>query len=240
VKSFAGRPILNGISIAFGRGDAVALIGANGAGKSTLIKCLVRLIEPDLGRIDVLSNDIMSLSGQRLRRLRSRVGIVWQKHNLVPRVSALTNVLHGLQSRRSGPRSWWQAIAPADARAEALACLAAVGLAEAAGQRADRLSGGQSQRVALARVLMQRPEVILADEPDASLDPQAGDDIMRLLAGLARSKRLTLFFVSHRLQHALEHSDRIVGLGEGRILLDTPSSTAEAAELRRFFAESRP
>ncbi|MFO1171693.1 MAG: ATP-binding cassette domain-containing protein [Hyphomicrobiaceae bacterium] len=232
--------MLNGITADFSPGTAVALIGANGAGKSTLIKCLVRLIEPDAGQICVLGHDVSMMTGAALRQIRSRVGIVWQKHNLVPRVSALTNVLHGMQSRLSGPGTWWQAIASARARAEALTCLEAVGLSGVATQRADQLSGGQSQRVALARVLMQKPSIILADEPDASLDPQAGDDVMRLLASLARSQKLTLIFVSHRLQHALEHADRIIGLSKGRILLDVPAAQAEASDLRRFFGERRP
>lgn len=239
-KSFGSRAILKGITVDFLQGASVALIGANGAGKSTLIKCMVRLIEPDRGRVAILGEDISRHSGAALRRIRKEIGIVWQRHNLVPRVSALTNVLHGMQARRSGPQTWWQAIASSQARDEALACLEAVGLADFAGQRADQLSGGQSQRVALARVLMQKPSVILADEPDASLDPQAGDDVMRLLAGFARSQNLTLIFVSHRLQHALEHADRIVGLGEGRILFDVPAANAEAADLRRFFTEKRP
>lgn len=238
-KSFGNRVVLSGISAEFAQSASVALIGANGAGKSTLIKAMVRLIEPDSGSVTVLGEDISRLSSSDLRRVRRRIGIVWQRHNLVPRVSALTNVLHGMQARLSGPRTWCQAIASTRDRAEAMGCLEAVGLADLASQRADQLSGGQSQRVALARVLMQKPSIILADEPDASLDPEAGDAVMRLLAGLARSQKLTLIFVSHRLQHALEHAGRIIGLAEGRVLLDVPAAGADAGELRRFFSERR-
>lgn len=238
-KSFGTKLVLRGVDIEVPVGQSLAVIGANGTGKSTLLKCFVRLVTPDAGRIELLNENVMALSGSRLRRLRGRVGFVWQRHNLVPRVSVLTNVLHGVQSRSSGPQSWLQALATREARQEAMRCLEAVGLADVALQRADQLSGGQSQRVALARVLMQRPEIVLADEPDASLDPQAGDDAMRLLAHLTRSQRLTLVFVSHRMEHAIEHSDRIVGLGAGRVQLDVPAGRADPAELRHFFAEGR-
>ncbi len=240
MKSFGARSVLCGVDLPVPYGQSVALIGANGAGKSTLIKSLIGLIEPDAGHISVLGQIIQGLSGRPLRKLRSRVGFIWQKHNLVPRASVLTNVLHGAQARHSGPRTWLRSLAAHEARKEAIRCLEAVGLPEFALQRADQLSGGQSQRVALARVLMRRPEIVLADEPDASLDPQAGDEVMRLLSRMTRDKGLTLVFVSHRLQLALEHADRIVGLGQGRILIDQPAATARPNELRRFFAEPRP
>ena len=236
-KSFGSRSVLAGVGFQVSPGQSVALIGANGAGKSTLIKCLIGLIEPDAGRISVLGQPLCNQSSHSLRKLRSRVGFVWQRHNLVPRASVLTNVLHGAQARQSGPRTWLQSLASHHEREEALRCLAAVGLPDIALQRADRLSGGQSQRVALARVLMQRPEIVLADEPDASLDPQAGNEVMQLLSRMTRDKGLTLVFVSHRLHHALEHADRIIGLGQGRIQFDQPASTVRPDELRRFFAE---
>jgi phosphonate transport system ATP-binding protein len=116
-----------------------------------------------------------------------------------------------------------------------MACLARVGLADKALQRVDSLSGGQQQRVAIARMLMQRPEIVLADEPDASLDPQSGEDVMRLLSDLARQDGLTLIVISHRLEHTLEFSDRIIGLSGGRIALDVPTHKADPAQLRRFF-----
>ncbi|MFY8150842.1 MAG: ATP-binding cassette domain-containing protein, partial [Hyphomicrobiales bacterium] len=145
------------------------------------------------------------------------------------------NVLHGVQARMSGPRSWWHWAAPAAVRAEAMTCLDRVGLADKALQRVDSLSGGQQQRVAIARMLMQRPELVLADEPDASLDPQSGEDVMRLLSNLARQDRLTLIVISHRLEHTLQFSDRIIGLAGGRVTLDLPTVAADPNQLRRFF-----
>jgi phosphonate transport system ATP-binding protein len=161
---------------------------------------------------------------------------VFQRHNLVGRLCALTNVVHGAQARRSGPRHWLQSLAPEAVRREALDCLAAVGLADRALQRSDSLSGGQSQRVAIARMLMQRPELVLADEPDASLDPRSGEEVMDLLYRLAKEKGLTLIVISHRLEHTMRYSDRIVGLADGRISLDMPSRTADPRLLRAFFA----
>ena len=236
-KAYDGRPILQGVSFSVAVGTATALIGANGSGKSTLLKCLIRLVEPSSGKIEMLGLDVVSLGPRELRRFRSQVGVVWQKHNLVPRLSALTNVVHGVQARMSGPRTWFQSLATQAVRQEALACLSRVGLADKALQRVDSLSGGQQQRVAIARMLMQRPAIILADEPDASLDPQSGEEVMRLLSDLARQDGLTLLFISHRMEHTLEFSDHILGLQKGSIVMDVPTSSTDAAQLRRFFEE---
>lgn len=234
-KSFDGRTVLNGLDFTVRAGVATALIGANGSGKSTLMKCLIRLIEPSTGRIEMLGQDVLSLSPRGLRAFRAQVGVVWQKHNLVPRLSALSNVVHGVQARMSGPRAWFQSLAPDAVRAESLDCLDRVGLADRALQRVDSLSGGQQQRVAIARMLMQRPRLILADEPDASLDPQSGEEVMRLLSGLARQDGLTLIIISHRMEHTLEFSDHILGLQQGKIVMDRPTPGTDAALLRRFF-----
>lgn len=231
----AGPPVFAGLDLAIRPGEAVAIIGANGTGKSTLLRCLVRLTEPSEGSIEALGERVTSLSGAALRRYRARVGFVFQRHNLVARLSALTNVVHGAQSRLSGPRTWLQGLAPAEVRAEAAACLARVGLADRALQRADSLSGGQSQRVAVARMLMQRPQLVIADEPDASLDPRSGAEVMELLLSLSREAGLTLVFVSHHMDHAVRFSDRIVGLAHGGVALDAPSRDTDPRGLRRFF-----
>jgi phosphonate transport system ATP-binding protein len=234
-KAFPGRMVLQGLDFALAPGQATALIGANGSGKSTLLRCLVRLIEPTSGTIRMLGRDVPALPPRALRQFRAEVGIVWQRHNLVPRLSALSNVIHGVQARMSGPRVWAQSLAPAPVRDEAMACLARVGLADRALVRVDSLSGGQQQRVAIARMLMQRPAFILADEPDASLDPQTGEEVMSLLLNLVRDDGLSLLVISHRLEHTLRFSDRILGLADGRIALDLPTSRANPTSLRQFF-----
>jgi phosphonate transport system ATP-binding protein len=237
-RAFSGRVVLQGVDFTLAPGQATALIGANGSGKSTLLRCLIRLIEPTSGQVRMLGRDLCSLSPRALRQLRAEVGIVWQRHNLVPRLSALSNVIHGVQARMSGPRAWVQSLAPTAVRDEAMACLDRVGLADRALVRVDKLSGGQQQRVAIARMLMQRPRFILADEPDASLDPQTGEEVMSLLLTLVRDAGLSLLVISHRLEHTLRFSDRILGLQNGRIALDTTTARATAMGLRQFFDEA--
>jgi len=236
VKRFgADPPILDGVDLVVPHGQSLALLGSNGAGKSTLLRCCLRLVEPEGGEVRVLGQDVRRLGRQALRRLRSRVGFVFQRHNLVPRLSALTNVLHGAQSRSRGPRAWFQGLAPRALREEAMRCLELVGLAHMARQRADRLSGGQSQRVAIARMLMQRPEFVIADEPVASLDPAAGEEVMRLLVRLLRERDLTLLFISHDLRHAVEFADRVIGLRGGRIELDGPAAQQDPGRLAEIY-----
>ncbi len=235
-KAFRGAgPVLCDIDLEIRRGEAVALIGANGSGKSTLLRCALRLIEPDSGSVQLFGSDVGKASRARLCRLRARVGLVSQRHNLVPRLSVLSNVLHGAQARRSGPRIWYQSLAPHTERAEAMDCLDRVGLAHLAGRRADQLSGGQSQRVAIARALMQAPDLVLADEPVASLDPAAGEEVMRLFVDLTRWRGLTLVFVSHDLDHALTYADRVIGLRGGRLTLDQPAARLDVDALRGIY-----
>jgi phosphonate transport system ATP-binding protein len=234
-KRFAATQVLHGVDFSVPAGQAVALIGANGAGKSTLLRCCLRLIEPDAGTIRLLGRDVRALDPAGLRGLRAEVGFVFQKHNLVGRLSALTNVLHGAIGRTGFGRAWFQSLAPRALREEALACLERVGLAAIADRRADRLSGGQSQRVAIARALMQRPRLMFADEPVASLDPAAGEEVMALFLDLIRRQGLTLLFTSHDLAHAIAFADRVIALRAGRIVLDAPAATLDVARLRALY-----
>jgi phosphonate transport system ATP-binding protein len=234
-KSFKpGRLVLENINLEVAPGSLVALIGANGTGKSTLLRLIPRLIEHDKGSIAVFSQQV-ARSGKQLRLVRKRIGFVFQKHNLVGRLSALTNVIHGAQARGFNFRAWGQCLAPQFLRSEAMACLERVGLAEVAGQRADSLSGGQSQRVAIARALMQKPDIVLADEPAASLDPQAGDEVMRLFLSLMREERKTVVFTSHNLNHALDYADRVVGLSAGKIVVDMLAAGLKESDLRGLY-----
>ncbi len=240
VKRFkSGAPVIDGLNLAIDAGSRIAVIGANGTGKSTLVRMLVRLVEPDAGVISVLGSDVRQLDARRLRSLRARVGFVFQRHNLVTRLSALSNVIHGAQGRVGGPRTWLQALAPRQLREEAMDCLDRVGLADKALSRVDTLSGGQSQRVAVARMLMQQPTLVIADEPDASLDPKSGEEVMAMLAELAGERRATLIFVSHRMEHARQFSDRIIGLAGGRVSLDRHASGVTEAELSSFFRQDQ-
>jgi phosphonate transport system ATP-binding protein len=235
-KRFAANvEVLSDVSLDVAKAEALALIGANGAGKSTLLRSCLRLIEPDGGEIRLLDEDVRSLKAAALRRLRARVGFVFQRHNLVPRLPVLSNVLHGALARRAGPRAWFHEIAPRALREEAMGCLDRVGLADLATRRADQLSGGQSQRAAIARALMQRPQMMFADEPVASLDPAAGEEVMDCFLDLIRRDRLTLVFTTHNLRHALDYGDRVVGLRGGRVTIDAPASALDVPSLRSFY-----
>jgi phosphonate transport system ATP-binding protein len=235
-KTFSGKQaVLQNINLSILHGQAVALIGHNGSGKSTLLRCCLNLVEPTNGTIRLLGCDITSLKGESLRCMRSKVGFIFQRHNLVPRLSVLTNVLHGVQARKKGPKTWLHCLAAQKDREEAMAHLNRVGLAHLASRRVDRLSGGESQRVAIARALMQRPSIMMADEPVASLDPNAGEEVMQLFLDLIKDDGITLLFVSHNLEHALKYADRIVGLRKGCLKLDTPSKAKSATSLRCLY-----
>ena len=230
-----GTPVLSDIGFSIPKGQAVALIGSNGAGKSTLLRCCMHLIEPDEGTVYLFGQPLQAQTAKSLRALRSKVGFVFQKHNLVPRLSALTNVLHGALPRAQVGRAWFQGTAPKALREEAMHCLERVGLADHARKRADHLSGGQSQRVAVARALMQRPRFLVADEPAASLDPVSGDEVMGVFAQLVEQDGLTLLFTSHDLTHALRYAHRVIALHRGRVALDSLSQQTDAVALRALY-----
>ena len=227
-----GEPVVDRLDFVVARRESVALIGANGAGKSTALRSALRLIEPDAGDVTLFDVPLMQTNGKSLRRTRADVGFVFQKHNLVPRLSALSNVVHGNLGRSGGIRGWSQMLAPETVREAALACLQRVGLVKHAMKRADQLSGGQSQRVAIARALMAKPKMIVADEPVASLDPVAGEEVMTTFSDLVREEGITLLFTSHNVEHALAFSDRVLALKAGRLVLDAPSDTLQANALR--------
>ncbi|SDE77708.1 phosphonate ABC transporter ATP-binding protein [Rhodospira trueperi] len=227
--------VLSAVTLSVSRGESVAVIGANGSGKSTLLRCCVRLIEPSAGRVRILDTDVTAARRRVLRRVRQRVGFVFQRHNLVPRLSVLSNVIHGAMGR-TGALAWHQGAASPAMRGEAMHCLERVGLAELARRRADQLSGGQSQRVAIARALMQRPEVVLADEPVASLDPSAGAEVMDLFARLMRDEAVTVVFTTHNLEHARQHAGRVVALRGGRVSFDLETARVPFDALGDLYA----
>lgn len=229
------KEILKGISFQISEGESVALIGSNGSGKSTLLRSCMRLIKPDEGTIELLGEDITHTRGKQLRKKRSEVGFVFQYHNLIPRLSVLTNVVHGALYRLGAPRGWSQILAPMEVREDAMKCLELVGLAQLANKRADALSGGQMQRVAIARALMQRPKLIFADEPVASLDPVAAMEVMDLFSNLMKHEGISLLFTSHSLEQAIKYSDRILGLKAGELTLKKRSSETEIQQLKSIY-----
>ncbi len=238
-KTFPGGVrALSAVSLAVEPGEGVVLLGANGSGKSTLLRCLVGFERPTAGRITIDQVAVTQI-GRRsaaMRAMRRRVGMVFQRFGLVPGLSAHANVMLGALGRT---RLWrltpWTARA-ADRR-QAMACLDRVGLAHIAGQRTDTLSGGQQQRVAIARLLMQRPAIVLADEPIASLDPRAGREVMDLLWGVAQEEKLTVICTLHQLDVALAYGQRIVGLRDGKKVLDEPRARLTADDLAGLYTD---
>ena len=239
-KSYADFEVLRDISFTIEVGESIAIIGSNGAGKSTLLKCLTRITQPSQGSINVFGEPILKFSTGALRRMRSSIGVVFQKHNLVPRLSVLTNVIHGDIGRLhnvskfplAGIRNWGQISASNQTRKKAMEALEMVSLSHLAMQRADTLSGGQSQRVAIARALMQKPNMILADEPVASLDPVAAKEVMSLFYDLCKNKNITLIFTSHNVEHALEYGNKVLAIKNGRLSLFKDSNSLEIKTLQ--------
>lgn len=220
-KAFGDRQILKGISFEVDPGQFVVLLGPSGCGKSTLFRCLTRLIEPDSGRIVIDGVDVGALSARGLIELRRQIGYVFQQFNLVKRFRALDNVL----AARLGYVPLWRALLrcfSTDDRQLALACLDSVGLLEQAYQRAERLSGGQQQRVAIARCLAQQGDLILADEPISSLDPESAENIMQILQRCAREHGITVFCSMHQVSLAMAYADRIIALRGGEVFFDGP------------------
>lgn len=218
-----GARALDRISLTVERGEMVALIGASGSGKSTLLRHIAGLVSGDRdgGRITVLGEGVQD--GGRIasdvRRVRSRIGFVFQQFNLVGRLSVMTNVLLGLLGNIPG----WRGSLGLFTREEKLIALRAlrrVGIDAMARQRASTLSGGQQQRAAIARTLVQRAEIVLADEPIASLDPASAERVMQALAEINREDGITVVVSLHQVDYAMRHCRRVVALRDGRIVYD--------------------
>lgn len=235
-KTYAGGPrALDDVSFTVDRGDCVVLLGRNGSGKSTLLRCLNGLEHPETGRVAFDGELITGARRAALRRSRARIGVVFQKFNLVANLSVFQNVLFGGLGRPSG---LWGVLAPLASKAErerAWACLERVGLADFAARRADRLSGGQQQRVAIARMLMQEAEVVLADEPVASLDPVSGRRVMDLLWEIVHERGLTVVCTLHQLDLALAYGGRVIGLRGGRKVMDETLAGKTGADLEGLY-----
>ena len=235
VVRHSGRTVLDIARLRIAAGERIGLIGPNGAGKSTLLRMLSGFAAIADGQAEVLGCALGGgPSARSLHRLRSRLGFVMQGVHLVQRLSALENVLIGVLGRRSGWRTWTRCFAECDV-AEAKQALAAVGLRDRAGERVDRMSGGERQKVAIARVLLQRPQLILADEPTASLDPAAAAEICSLLRRAADGA--TLITVVHSPALLLRLCDRVIALHGGRVAFDSPLGELDAACLESLYGQ---
>jgi phosphonate transport system ATP-binding protein len=233
-KSFnASTHVLSGVSFKVEQGEFLGVIGLSGAGKSTLLRCINRLIEPTSGNILIPravfdpqsggSNiDIVRLGRSDLRVLRRKVGMIFQQFNIARRLSVIENVLSGALGYQPALKSSLR-LFPLEERRRAMMNLKRVGLLSHAYKRADELSGGEQQRVAIARTLMQNPAVILADEPVSNLDPKLSRVILNILKRVCREDGITALVSLHTLDLTREYADRIVGLKEGRLFFDGPT-----------------
>jgi len=231
-----GAKALNGISFRVDEPKVITIIGPSGAGKSTLIRCINRLVEPTSGKILLDGTDIASLSNRGLRKARRRMGMIFQEYNLVERLTVMENVLSG----RLGYIGFWRAYGrkfPAEDVTAAFKLLDRVGLEGYQNTRADALSGGQRQRVGIARALMQRPDLLLVDEPTASLDPKTSRQIMRLLVELAHENNTPALVNIHDVALAQTFSDRIIGLADGRIVFDGTAEDVTSDVLTQIYGE---
>lgn len=236
-KGFDGTPVLRGVDLALADGEVTVLLGANGSGKSTFIRCLTGLVAPDAGRVELRGERIDAHRGRPRRRARRRMAMVFQHFNLIENVSVFQNVLNGAMGRTPfGILGVLAPLASVERREQAMACLERVGLADQAARPARTLSGGQQQRVALARALMQEAEILIADEPVASLDPQAGERVMELLVGIAREQRMTVLVSLHQLALAERFGDRMVGLKAGRLAFDSGEREVDRATLDSLYS----
>jgi phosphonate transport system ATP-binding protein len=237
-RTYGTRAALRDVSFEIRGGERVALLGASGSGKSTLIRCLCGLetTDPGSGRVEAFGRPLQAngRNSSEIRALRRRIGVIFQQFNLVGRLSVMQNVLTGL----AADVPLWRGVLgryTLDQRARALDALGAIGLAPQAFQRASTLSGGQQQRAAIARVLVQGAELVLADEPVASLDPQSTVRVMDQLAALNRDAGLTLVISLHQVSLARRYCDRVLALRDGELIYDGPSAALTTEFLQKLY-----
>ena len=231
-----GSRALDGVSFSVERSEVIAVIGSSGAGKSTLIRCINRLVEPTAGRIRLGGIDVVAAPRRELRLIRRRIGMIFQEFNLVERLTVMENLLSGRLGSVGFFASLMRRYPPADISG-AFAMLERVGLAGYHDKRADALSGGQRQRVGIGRALMQDPDLLLVDEPTASLDPKTARQIMRLIRELAIDRSRPALINIHDVALAQEFADRVIGLKAGRVAFDGPPSTLTPEVLTDIYGE---
>src|SRR5262245_19234886 len=239
IRRFGPAVALAEISLTIRPGELVAVIGRSGAGKTTLLRCLAGVLSPSEGAVRFDGQELATLRGPAVLRHRARVGMVYQQFNLVRRLRVLDNVLVGRLGHLRGFARWAAVVRRFHAREReiALRCLHHVGLLDRAWQRADTLSGGEQQRVAIARVLAQEPVVVLADEPVASLDLANGRFVMATLQRIATELGITVVATLHQVDYAREYGDRILALARGRVIFDGPPAALTPRLVEEVFGE---
>lgn len=232
-----GHEALRQVSVEVTHGEFVCIIGRSGAGKSTLLRCINGLLTPTSGAVTINGVPLTGASARERRRLQRSIGFIYQEFNLVERLSVMHNVLAGRLGHQAALPSSLFWFSSAD-RAIALHALERVNLAHRAGQRADSLSGGEKQRVAVARALAQRPVAMLADEPVASLDPELAWGVMTDLQRTAKESGIPTLVNIHDVSLARAFADRIIGIAGGVVVFDGPPAHLDEAALERVYAGS--
>ena len=235
-RSFGAHKALDNVSLTVGQGEMVALIGASGSGKSTLLRHICGIMAGDDGCIMVMGRMVQKCGciQRDVRKTRAGMGMIFQQFNLVSRLKVLTNVMLGALGRVPLWRSFLHFF-PKDVRHLALESLARVGIAEKAFHRASTLSGGQQQRAAIARALVQKAKILLADEPIASLDPESSRRVMDILADVNKRDGITVLVSLHQVDFAIRYCPRTIAMKEGRIVYDGPSSALTPAFLCELY-----
>lgn len=229
-----GDLALDQVSLEIPEGQVVGLIGPSGSGKSTLIRCINRLVEPSSGSVRLKGLELTTLNRTELRRARRRMGMIFQEFALVERLTVMENVLSGQLGYVGFWQSFWRRF-PGEAVTQAFATLERVGLSEHVDKRADALSGGQRQRVGIARALLQNPDLLLVDEPTASLDPKTSRQIMRLITEVCTERGLAAIINIHDVALAQLFVRRIIGLRQGKVVYDGPPDGLDAAVLTEIY-----
>ena len=227
---------MKNVSFPVEKGEFLVIIGLSGSGKSTLLRCINRLIEPSAGRIFVDGVDVTELSSARMRRVRRKIGMIFQHFNLIKRSTVLTNTLSG----RLGYMSVWRSLFGLFTRADrklAVQNLARVGLEDKAYARADELSGGQQQRVGIARALMQNPDLLLTDEPVSALDPATSHSVMQYLEQMNQEDGVTVLASLHFLSLARRYGTRIIALKGGELMFDGSPSEIDEAKFKEIYGD---
>lgn len=236
-KSYtAGTRALDNVSFEVTQPQIVAIIGPSGAGKSTLIRCVNRLVEPSSGSAILNGENITALGSAGLRRARCRMGMIFQEYNLVERLTVMENVLSGRLGYVSFWQAWRRSYPPGDI-SDAFRLLQRVGLEGFHDKRADALSGGQRQRVGIARALMQKPDLLLVDEPTASLDPKTSRQVMRILVELAHELNTPTLLNIHDVPLAKLFADRVLGMQDGKLIFDGAPEQLTEETLTHIYGE---
>lgn len=228
---------LKDVNLKIKDGEFVVIVGLSGAGKSTLIRSINRLVTPTSGSLLVDNEDIVSFRGANLRKLRTKIGMIFQNYNLVHRSNVLRNVLAGRLGHTGTLRSILNLFSKEDIGL-AYESLGRVNIAEKLYNRADELSGGQQQRVSIARVLTQKPSYILADEPVASLDPPTSHQVMTYLKKINKEDKITTIVNLHFIDMAQEYADRIIGMRAGEVVFDGPVSEVTEKTFEQIYGRT--